>query len=422
MQYTVCVSIRLERGIADRMSELLAAVPVVVLEGPRASGKTALGTILRNRGLMPHIVDLSDPTVRAAAQSAPATFIDNLPTPAFIDEAQLVPELPLAVKRRVDRERTNGAFILTGSSRLGRAQLGGSDPLAGRAARVRLWPMTQGELSGRPCNLVEQLHAGPPRPARPNASISRADLLERVRRGGLPNLAGVIAPISEAVRSQLMREYAEGVLLHEIGQRHDRAEMLRLLQYLAATTSRVLNVSTVANELGSRRATVESRLASLDAAFLVHMLAAHRTSEHRTLTAHPKVHAVDVGLAAWAARVDDAPPAAIWGALVETFVINELLAQAGWLADDIAVRHWRDTTRKVEVDAVLVWPNDDSLPIEVKAASEVRPDDLKGLLAYLEATPAARYGIVFYTGALTLQLADNIYAVPITALWNDQAI
>ena len=277
--------------------------------------------------------------------------------------------------------------------------------------------MTQGELIGRPINLVDSLFRGSPGSAFPDAAIARTDLLARVRRGGLPNLAGVTGPVSDAVRNQLMREYAEGVLYDEVGQRHDRAELLRMLQYLGATTSRLLNVSSVASDLGARRETVQLRLASLDASFLVHLLPSHRSGEHRTVTAHPKVHAVDTGLAAWAARAEEDPPAAVWGGLVETFVVNELLAQAGWLSDDLAVRHWRDSTRRVEVDALLMQPNGASIPIEVKAAPDVRPDDLVGVRRYLVATPGAPRGIVFYSGGLTLQLDERIWAVPITALW-----
>ena len=81
------------------------------------------------------------------------------------------------VKRRVDRDRTNGAFVLTGSSRLGRTQLGGSDPLAGRAARLRLSPMTHGELIGRPINLVDSLFLGSPGSAFPDAAIARTAVL-----------------------------------------------------------------------------------------------------------------------------------------------------------------------------------------------------------------------------------------------------
>ena len=69
---------RLERGLVPRLGALLAAIPVVVLEGPRASGKTAIGSILGAMGLVHTVADLSDPTVRAAAEASPTTFVENL--------------------------------------------------------------------------------------------------------------------------------------------------------------------------------------------------------------------------------------------------------------------------------------------------------------------------------------------------------
>ena len=397
-------------------------MPVVVLEGPRASGKTSIGALLQARRRIATIADLGDPTVLDAVTSSPTSFVDTLPVPAFIDEAQLAPELLLAIKRRVDRERRPGCFVLTGSSRLGRAQLGGSDPLAGRSIRLRLWPMTQGELAGQPKSLVRQLFAANLGAALPNAELDRRDLIDRIRRGGLPTLAGVHRPLPQRVRAQLMPEYVDGVLTHEIGQRHDRAELARLFRYFAACTSRLLNISAVANDMAASRETVSSRLASLTACFLTHLLAGHRSAEHRSLTAHPKVHAIDIGLAAWAARIDEAPSAALFGGLVETLVINELAAQAQWTGSVIEVRHWRDTARKAEVDAVMT---DDSsgqcVGIEVKAARDVRPGDLTGMRQFLSTVDGAVRGVVFYTGRLTLALDDRITAVPISALWNGLA-
>ena len=409
----------LPRGVTPQLEKLLAAAPVVVLEGPRASGKTAIGEMLLAAGTMATRADLSDPTVLAAAAASPTSFVDSLPTPAFIDEAQLLPELPLAIKRRVDRDRQKGAFILTGSSRLGRTQLGGSDPLAGRALRLGLWPMTQGELDGKPVNLVPLLTGNKPLPpARPKAQVTRADLIARIRRGGLPGMAGVAGTVEPLLRGQMAQEYVEGVLYHEVGARHDRAEMLRLFRYLAASTARIANVSSIASELTMNRATINERLASLEASFLIHLLAGHRSSEHRTLTAHPKIHSTDCGLAAWAARLDDDPPAAVFGALLESFVVGELLAQASWSYSAEAVRHWRDTTRKLEVDAVMLHPDGSTVAVEIKAGADIRPDDLKGVRAFLADSRDARRGVVFYSGAMVLQLDEKIWAVPVSALWN----
>jgi uncharacterized protein len=404
----------LPRGVFSRVEALLAAVPVVVIEGPRGSGKSALGRLLGQRGLIRTIVDLGDPTLRDAALASPVAFVEGLARPALIDEAQLVPELTLAVKRVVDVSGAPGQFVLTGSSRLGRAQLGGSDPLAGRAARVRLWPMTQGELEGRARNLVADLVAGV-MPARSLPALGRDDLLSRVRRGGLPLLAGVRSPVDAVLRPSLVGEYVEGVLEHEVGRRHDRAELQRTLRYLAASTSRLLNVATVASELGSKRETVQSRLATLESTFLLHTVPAHRSLEHRVLTAHPKVHAIDTALACWAGRVTTSPSAVELGGLVETFVVNELAAQSDWCLGDVSLRHWRDTARKLEVDAMLVGDGN-PIAIEVKAAPDVRPGDLLALRAVLADDPNAT-GLVFYTGGLVLDLGDRLRAIPMTALW-----
>lgn len=407
----------LVRGLQPALERLMDAVPVVILEGPRASGKTSLGRTLLERGRLRALVDLSEPTTFTAAQASPTSFIEELETPALIDEAQLVPDLATAVKRRVDREGSVGTFVLTGSSRLGRAQLGGSDPLAGRAVRLRLCPMTQGELAGTPVNFVDALTKSPPEKAHPHAGVTRQNLVERIRRGGLPLIAGVRSAIEPRVRDQLAQEYVEAVLFHEVGVRHDRAELLRLFRYVAASTARLANLSSMASELGATRSTIAARLASLDACFLLHALAGHRPTEHRTLTAHPKLHASDTGLAAWAARMDDRPSAAMFGAMLETLVVNELVAQAGWIHGGPTVRHWRDTVKKVEVDAVLLQSNGRSIPVEIKAGADVRPDDLAGLRAYLASVTGAERGIVFYTGDKTLHVDEAIWAVPISTLW-----
>jgi predicted AAA+ superfamily ATPase len=279
--------------------------------------------------------------------------------------------------------------------------------------------MTQGELAGRPVNAVARLLRSDVEPAGTFPALSRADLLGRIRRGGLPTLAGLQAPLADHVRSQLAAEYVEAVIYHEAGKREDRAELIRTFRYLAAVTGRLLNVSTVASELGAKRETIKARMATLERSFLIHELPGHRPTEHRALTAHPKVHVVDTALAAWAARVDDTVDDQVYGALVETFVVNELAAQLSWLGESISLRHWRDTTRRLEVDALLLRDRGTSVAVEVKAAADVGSHDLVGLRACLGSVPGVERGIVFYAGSATLPFGDGIWAVPISALWFD---
>jgi uncharacterized protein len=273
--------------------------------------------------------------------------------------------------------------------------------------------MTQAELRGNPTDLVGSLLRGS-LPASTGA-IEPVQLLQRIARGGIPGIA--LGELDERVRPQFFAEYLEAVVSHDPGQRHDRAELVRLARFYGASTARILNLSNVANEVSAHRETVAARTATLESLFLVHLLPAHRPNEHKVLTGHPKVHAADVGLAAWAARAGSDPSPAVFGALTETLVVNELAAQASWSLEPIEVRHWRDTSRKVEIDALLIGPDKRFVAVEVKASVDVRSDDLKGLRAYLSANPEAS-GVVFYSGAHTLQLDERINAVPLSALWS----
>ncbi len=223
---------------------------------------------------------------------------------------------------------------------------------------------------------------------------------------------------SSCSRPQLFADYLEGVLHHEVEGRRDRSELTRTYRYLAASTSRLLNVSNVANEMGSARDTVAARVASLEASFLVHLLPGHRPTEHRTLTAHPKIHVTDIGLGAWAARLGPDAPTHVFGSLVESFVVNELAAQASWSLEPVELRHWRDTTRKLEIDALALASDGRSVAFEIKAGPDVRPDDLRGLRHYLATVRGAERGVVYYTGSLTLQVDERIWAVPISSLWS----
>ena len=133
------------RLAAQRLVESLADSPVVLIHGPRQSGKTTLaGTVGGPRGYEYFTFD--DEVVRAAAEGDPSGFVADLPRRVILDEVQRVPTLFTAIKRAVDRDRTAGRFILTGSSNvLLVPKL--SDSLAGRMEILRLHPLAQSELA-----------------------------------------------------------------------------------------------------------------------------------------------------------------------------------------------------------------------------------------------------------------------------------
>ena len=103
------------RFLAPRLREALTDTPVVLIHGPRQSGKTTLARLVGEpRGY--RYFSFDDEAARAAAERDPVGFVVDLPARVILDEVQRVPALFTALKVAVDRQRTPGRFILTGSA------------------------------------------------------------------------------------------------------------------------------------------------------------------------------------------------------------------------------------------------------------------------------------------------------------------
>ncbi len=411
----------LPRLITPVIESALGTAPVVVLEGGRATGKsTVCDELIRRHGWAPRI-DLSDPHLRATLRLDPDRYLSAQPSVCVLDEAQLEPELTIWVKRQVDVRRAPGQFLITGSARLGREQLGGSDPLAGRAVRLRMSSMTRAERAdalGESRGVERAFADGWPHGqagARPPRATPGADWA-----GGLPSIAGVLTEAPVADWERAMAAYVEAVLPLGAGQtRADLGRLLRTFRYFAANSGQIANLARAASELGLQAATVRSQLEILEAGFLVRRAEAERPAEHRVVTAHPRVFAADIGLAAWASRARlTSPSATTLGALAETAVAHDLMAQADASAHRIEVRHWRDTRSQREVDLLLVHPDGRYVPVEVKASTVVGPGDAQGLAHFARTHPERCHrGVLVYEGERVVDLTPagsprEIVAVP----------
>lgn len=414
------MSALLPRLISPAIEAALTAAPVVVLEGGRATGKsTVCDELIRRRRWSPRL-DLSDQATRETLLLDPVRFLTAQPTPCVVDEAQLAPDLTVWVKRVVDDRRGAGQFLLTGSARLGRHQLGGSDPLAGRSVRLQMSSMTRAERAGR---LDEPSAVG--RAFGDGWRGRRDDVppwtLDGDLRGGLPGIPGVLADADPAQWERAIAAYVEAVIPLGLAQtRADLGRLLRTFRYFAANSGQIANFARAAGELGMQAPTVRAHLELLEASFLLMRLEAERPREHRVVTAHPRVFASDVGLAAWAARAWVATPlsATMMGALAETAVAHDVSAQANASVDRIVVRHWRDNRSGHEVDALLVHPDGRYVAIEVKASTAVRPDDTRGLVAFASAhADRCHRCVLIYYGPTVVDLTPpglrcEVVAVP----------
>lgn len=408
----------LPRGLAEPLLTTLSTTKVLLLQGPRASGKTSLLTELREAGHLGSISDFSIPTVRQVFDADPSGFLQALARPAAIDEGQLGDGLLVALKHEVDRRADLNQFVVTGSTRLATGELGGSHPLAGRSVPSLLRPMTQGEREGKPNEIMTHLFDGDPRDL-PVAGGGLEDLQRRMISGGLPSMPGVLGTRTSRAASEARAAYVDDVLRPLPGQpAHDHRALVRTFRYLAGQPAQILNKQRAAERLELSRPTFAAYLDRLRSAYLIEEIPALRPGEAASARAHPKIHVPDPGLAAWAAGMQSPGSTAVLGPLVESFVAHELLAQAAWSRLRPVARHWRE--QNAEVDLVFVDADERTIAVEVKASQSVSNRDLAGV-SRLHRRRAVHRGFVFYTGDQVVSLGNDRWAIPISALWGTDA-
>jgi predicted AAA+ superfamily ATPase len=137
----------LERHQTKRLNELFAAFPAVVVSGARQVGKSTLvNHIFAGKAdivVFDPVIDIEN------ARRDPELFLNNHRTPLVLDEFQYAPELAAAIKRRIDRNRAPGQYILTGSQQWGVLK-SISESLAGRAVFLDLESFSLAEICGFP--------------------------------------------------------------------------------------------------------------------------------------------------------------------------------------------------------------------------------------------------------------------------------
>jgi len=406
----------ISRGLAPIVVEAMESARVVALLGPRQSGKSTLTRMLAAGSLPAEYLTLDDEPVRALAAEDPAGFVAGLGRRTVIDEVQRAPELMLAIKSRVDRDRTPGQFLLTGSANLRRIP-SVADALPGRVDYLSLWPFTQGEVAGRPEDLLARLFAGEV-PAISGAPVGRAEYAEVLLAGGFPEAR----ERTGAARTRFFDGYVTSIVerdLADAARVHDPSGVATLLRLVAARSGSLARFDALGRDASVDGKTAKAYVDALERLFLVRVRRPWHVNLGKRQVKAPKLYVADSGLLAGLVgantrrvREDDG----LAGALFETFVANELERHAAWSAEPLSFWHFREGDR--EVDVIVERPSGDVVGVEVKASATVRPRDFGGLLHMREQLGSRlAAGVVVYAGERTLPFGDRLWAVPLTALW-----
>lgn len=408
--------------IADaELSERLASVPAVVIEGPKACGKTATAVRQAASGVL---LDIDD-NARRAADVDPRLVLEG-ERPRLIDEWQTAPGVWNHIRRAADTEPGPGRFILTGSAVPADDITRHSG--AGRISRLRMRPMSLFELGvsdGRASlgGLLESAGASAPAP-----DVDVPELAELVCRGGWPGVLD--APLDQAMR--FSRDYLEEVRRTDVprlGARRDPNRLLRLIRSLARNVSSEASVRTLAADTGGapERLHVETVSAYLDALerlFVIEELPAYSTHlrSRSRLRKSSKRFFADPSLAAAALRAGpDRLLADLeqFGFLFESLVIRDLRVYAQ--ANDAEVYHYRDNTG-LEADAVIETASGSWMAAEVKLGGETAVDAAAAsLLKLRDRVDTSKVGVPAKLAVITgtgygYERPDGVSVVPVTSL------
>ena len=357
----------LPRSAHARLLTLARGFPVVVVTGPRQSGKTTLV-----RAAFPQLpyCSLEDPDVRERALRDGRGFLQAYPQGAVFDEVQRAPDLLSYLQTVVDATGQPGRWVLTGSQNL-LLSATVSQSLAGRAGFMELLPLAWHEL--------------------PPADRAATALDDWLLRGGYPALWQRPVAAGDWLSSYLASYVERDV--RQISRVVDLMQFQRFVRMMAARVGQLLNLNAVANDLGVAQTTARDWLAVLEASYISFRLPPYHTNFGKRLVKTPKLYFHDTGLAAWLLGITDARTMQVHpmrGALFENMLVVEYLKHCrnGGLANGLYF--WRDNIGN-EVD-LLIERAGELWPVEMKSGATFQPAWLRSLQTWQRHAQAARQG------------------------------
>lgn len=397
----------LPRLVAAALAERLRVMPAVVVTGARQTGKSTLvGQLVSGKR---RYATLDDLDVLDAARNDPDVLIGGS-TPVTLDEVQRAPDLLRAVKRAIDRDRTPGRFLVTGSTNL-LLMKQVSESLAGRASYLTLWPMTRREQHGQGrCGRWEELLAAPDEQWHDLLAETEdhaEDWRALARRGGFPTPALSLRDSGQRriwfdgyVRTYLERD------LQDLASISALPDFRRLMRAACLRVGQLVNQTELGRDAAIPQPTVHRWLNLLETSYLLLRLPAYAVNRTKRLIKAPKIYWGDVGVALHLTEAEEPD-----GAHLENLVLLDLVAWRDERIERVELFYWR-TSIGEEVDFVIE-AGGKVLPVEVKATARPRLSDVRHLRTFrAEYGRKSRAGLLLHTGSAVEWLAPDVLAAP----------
>lgn len=405
----------INRHAEESIRKLAEMFGAVLVTGPRQVGKT---TMLKRIADKAKYVTLDDPLLLATATEQSKTFFKDNPPPVFIDEIQYAPKLFPQIKIIIDQEKKKGQFFMSSSQQFHMME-NISEPLAGRLGMLTLLGLSMRETQD-----LEFTEPFLPKDeyftARKNNAmeISYDEIWANIHRGSMPELSTNKNYEWQMFYGAYVKTYIERDV-RQLTQVGDELKFLHFMTVTASCTGQLLNLASLARDVGVSPPTAERWLSILVTSNIVYLLKPYANKITKRTVKTPKLYFLDTGLAAYLTRwntSDVLKNGAMAGAFFETFVLAEIIKSyynRGIL--DLPLYFYRDKNMN-EID-LLIEDSGTLYPLEIKKHADPQEKDISAF-ALLDKIPNIKRGsggvICMYDNLITLKDSDR--AIPVKYL------
>lgn len=369
----------IQRTIQVQLKKLAAMYPVVTITGPRQSGKTTLA-----KTTFPdyRYVSLENFDVRQMAEADPKGFLKSYAAPVILDEIQRVPALLSYIQTIVDENKSSGQYILTGSHQPQLGQ-GVSQSLAGRTGILQLLPLSISELASADIVLSRDQY---------------------ITQGFMPRLYD-----TSLDAKNLYRDYFSTYVEKDVRMMlniKNLSAFETFVKLLAGRVGQLVNLSSLANDVGISAPTLKEWLSVLEASFIVFQLPCYFENFGKRLVKSKKLYFTEVGLAAWMLGIETPEQVArdpLFGGLFENMVVMEAL-KSRFNAGEMPNLYFLRDSQGLEADLLLRKSHNELIPIEIKGGMTWNKDFCRNLLKLRKLSDKFVSGYVIYSGDLTPEI------------------
>lgn len=377
----------IKRILSDKILDLANKYPVISITGPRQSGKTSLAKELFTKHVYFNLENLDTLDL---AKNDPKEFLKiGSGEKIIIDEIQRFPELLSYIQVEVDNQKKDGQFVITASQNFAISEHI-SQSLAGRVANFTLLPLSYSEVMGSKYAKIF------------------GNCTATMIKGFYPR------PLDKKIQSEdFYRDYLSTYVERDVRQIKNIGSLStfqRFLQLLAGRVGQLVNLSSLANDVGVNYKTIESWLSILEASYIAYFLQPYYQNYGKRVIKAPKIYFYDVGLLCYLLKINsliELESHFAYGHIFENFIITEIIKNNFNLRKNKQVYFWRDSNGN-EIDAVID-SGENKQGVEIKVARTFNPDMLKGLATWSTINPKTNYPTnLVYTGENEQKVQEHI--------------